>query len=209
MLTGSPARAGSKNRLCFRIPAFAAALLGLALACPAPGARADVLDSLSPDNEVISAIEDKDREKFQLAIVKDIRPTVRDALGVPAIIVAVESKDPFFVERLLEMGARPDDRPRKREDDRTALTRAAELGETAMVRTLLEHGADPNLPGEQNEPALIKAAHAGYPFVVRLLVDHGADLMATEMTGRTAMEVAERSGNYQIVDMLRDAGAEY
>ncbi len=172
-----------------------------------PAAQASVFDSLSPDNEMVLAIEKRNREDFMLALVNDIRPTTRDALGVPAIIIAVESKDAFFVEQLLAHGARPDDQPR--DDERTALSRAAELGETAMVRALLEHGADPDRPGVRNEAPLIKAAHAGHVDVVRILLENGADYSITEMTGRTPLEVAERSGHTQIAAILREAGAQY
>ncbi len=170
--------------------------------------RAEGLSSLNPDNDLVEALEDKDRQKFQLALQGNIRPTVRDAAGVPVIILAVESRDVFFVSTLLEQGARPDDRPRRNRDDRTALTRAVELGEAGMVRVLLDHDADPDLAGAQGEPALIKAAHLGHDDIVRVLIEGGADLEITEMTGRTPIEVAERSGHFHIADMLRAAGTE-
>ncbi len=159
------------------------------------------------DAGLIEAIEDRDIDAFKLAIVNETRPTLRDSMGVPAIILAVEAREQFFVEELLKAGARPDDRPRRRDDSRTALTRAAELGEPGMVKALLDADADPDLPGDRNEPALIKAAHLGHIDVVRVLLDGGADLNITEMTGRTALEVAERSNQRGVVRLLQSAGA--
>ncbi len=190
-----------------RILAMAVLLAAAGLWGTAPDARASVFDSLGGGNPLIKAIEDKDREKFMLELVKQTRPTIRNTQGVPALVLAVETRDAFFVQELLKRGARPDDRSRP--DDRTALSRAAELGNVAMVRALLTSGADPDMPGEQNEPPLLKAANLGHAAVVRLLIEHDADLTATEMTGRTAMEVAERNGHRDIVAILRDAGAEY
>lgn len=157
---------------------------------------------------LIDAIEDRDIEAFKLALVNDVRPTVRNSLGVPAIILAVESREDFFVSELLNAGARPDDRPRRENDDRTALTRAAALGEAGMVKALLDAGADPELPGERGEPALISAAHLGHLSVVRVLVDGGADVQVTEMTGRTALELADRSNQVAVARYLRNVGAQ-
>lgn len=190
------------------IAAFAVALLWGTLQ-----ARADVLDSLSGVNELIIAIEDGDRAKFARSLVNENRATIRDPLGVPAIILAVESRDVYFVEELLKAGARPDDTPTRRvgerDDERTALTRAVEIGENTMVRVLLAHGADPDLPGKQNETALIKAATLGRHDIVRSLLEAGADYEMTDMTGRTPLEIARRAGHRRVATILEDAGARY
>jgi ankyrin repeat protein len=190
-----------------RLNVFGLAALVAVSAWPS-GAPASLLDTLSPNSELIIAIENGDREAFRLSLLQETRATVRDSTGVPAIILAVETKDVFFVDELLKAGARPNDKPR-RGDDRTALTRAVEIGNAAMVRVLLEAGADPDLPGTQNEPAIIKAANLGHVAVMRALLDAKVNMEATDMTGRTALESARRSGQNRIVAMLEAAGATY
>ncbi len=59
----------------------------------------------------------------------------------------------------------------------TPLTNAAGKGNLPIVRLLLQHGADPNLPEEGIAPqggALYAAATAGHYDVAKLLLEHGA-----------------------------------
>lgn len=200
-MTGSKALGRSRS-------ALGILALALALTATAPSARAQIGIGGGSQDTIIDAMEERDFDAFKLALVNETRPTLRDSAGVPAIILAVETREEFFVEELLKAGARPDDRPRRKKDDRTALTQAAAFGETAMVKALLAAGADPELPGERNEPALIKAAHLGHLDVARLLVEGGADLQNTDMTGRTALEVAERSNQVAVAQYLREADAQ-
>ncbi|RLO03966.1 hypothetical protein DYB28_010443, partial [Aphanomyces astaci] len=58
----------------------------------------------------------------------------------------------------------------------TALYKAAEKGQVAVVRELLEHpDINVNLPNDRNQTALGKAAQYGNIGVIQLLLDHGAD----------------------------------
>ncbi len=186
-----------------------AVVAGIPALAPVQPALAQLGGAQTPEEGLVRAIEEKDRDEFDRALANGVLPTARDQIGIPALVHAVETRNAYYVSELLEAGARPDDRPRRRidgqRDDRTALTRAAELGDTTMVRLLVDAQADLDLPGDQNEPALIKAARAGHFDVVRILVEAGADLEATEMTGRTAAEVARRAGYHNIADMLENA----
>ncbi len=190
-------RFGAQARL---MGAVLAAAVWMATPAPAQFGGGD-------DTDIITAIEERDFEGFKLALVNETRPTLRDGSGVPAIILAVESREDYFVEALLEAGARPDDRPRKRTDDRTALSRAAALGEAGMVKALLTAGADPDMPGTRGEAPLITAAYLGHVDVVRVMIEAGADLEITEMTGRTALEVARRNNQVAVMRLLEASGA--
>ena len=59
------------------------------------------------------------------------------------------------------------------ERQRTALSNAADRGDIELVRELLKHGADPNLPAKflKNRPASL-AKEAGHEEVVQLLLKH-------------------------------------
>jgi len=73
----------------------------------------------------------------------------------------------------------------------TELVRAAELGDVVKVRTLLEAGANPNLP--KNFSALQAAAAAAYPRVMEELLKHRPDVNQRDSAGRTALNALGQS----------------
>lgn len=58
-------------------------------------------------------------------------------------------------------------------------------GNQDIVTLLLEHGANPNIPGGQNETPLHDAVASNRPSIVRILVSHGADVNARNSRGLT------------------------
>lgn len=68
----------------------------------------------------------------------------------------------------------------------TALMRAAYRGHERMVRTLLEHGADPNLTRNDRFTALALAAFFGHTETVRILIEHGARTEVVTRCGTSA-----------------------
>ncbi|KAJ6494525.1 ankyrin repeat-containing domain protein [Mycena sanguinolenta] len=93
-----------------------------------------------------------------------------------------------------------------------ALQTASYCGHLPMVALLLDHGADPNLPGEYCEKylgtALQAAAFQGHHAVVQCLLDHGADINALGGNVGTALQAAAREGNEALVRFLLDKGAD-
>jgi hypothetical protein len=78
-----------------------------------------------------------------------------------------------------------------------ALASAAQEGKEAMVRYLLEGGANPEaedkIPGGTHTgPALHGAVRGDHDGVVRLLLQYGADPSATDYSGLTAMEIVKQ-----------------
>jgi uncharacterized protein len=58
-----------------------------------------------------------------------------------------------------------------------------------LARVLLDHGADPNRPGEDGFTALHAAAQSGDEELARLLLEHGADPSMTTADGRRAADL--------------------
>lgn len=86
------------------------------------------------------------------------------------------------------------------------LVRAAEREDVAIVRALVDRGADVNRgrPG-----ALWTAVAARYPDVVRCLLEAGADVeVAAPGTGHTPLHVAAMRGWDELVEMLLARGAD-
>ena len=73
----------------------------------------------------------------------------------------------------------------------TELVRAAEIGDVAKVRALLDAGANPNLP--QTFSALEAASAAAYPRVVEEMLKHHPDVNQRDSAGRTALNALGQS----------------
>ena len=90
----------------------------------------------------------------------------------------------------------------------TALTHAARLGDTEMMRLLIENGADVNAVDDTSWSPLLRAAMKGYPDAVELLLENGADIRHTDNNGWTALHWAAQSDSGKIMRMLIDRGAD-
>ena len=89
------------------------------------------------------------------------------------------------------------------------LRHAAEEGDLAEVKRLLELGTDVNLQDtEYGATALMWAAGYGHTEIVELLIVSGADLDLKSQFGYTALMMAANGGYTNIVELLINAGAE-
>jgi len=93
------------------------------------------------------------------------------------------------------------------------LVRAAELGDVAKVRALLEAGANPNLP--QNFSALEAASAAAYPQVVEEMLKQHPNVNQRDSAGRTALNAlgqsaigGPRENPAEVARLLIKAGAD-
>ena len=91
-------------------------------------------------------------------------------------------------------------------DDAT-LADAAERGDMALVRTLLDGGADVNLPQVDGMTALHWAVYHDDVATARLLVTAGAAVAKANRYGVPPLSVAATNGNADAVTLLLEAGA--
>jgi len=90
------------------------------------------------------------------------------------------------------------------------LRNAASGGHLAIVRLLLEHGADPNLPEEGIAPlghALHSAVCHGHREIVELLLDSGAHPNVPVESSADTLSAAIRNGDQAMVNLLASHGA--
>jgi uncharacterized protein len=87
------------------------------------------------------------------------------------------------------------------------LAEAARRQDMTAVRTLLERGADLNIPSADGTPALHWAIHFGDLPTVRLLVSHGADVNELNRYGLAPLHVAAMEGHAPLVRLLLDSKA--
>src|SRR5262249_4739478 len=89
----------------------------------------------------------------------------------------------------------------------TALMHAAGFGGAAMMRLLIEAGAEVNAKNHRNASALLWAANDAE--AVRLLLEQGAEPNVKSVEGRTPLVVAaQEPGGADILKMLLDNGAD-
>ncbi len=138
-----------------------------------------------------------------------------------------------FVQRLVELGADvnaqllgtktrpPHTASRIEMKGATAFLMAADRGDTAMMRVLLDLGADPFLPNLKDTTPLMAAAGLGTASpleeagteldaleAVRFLLELGADIDALDKNGDTAMHGAAYAHFPKVVDLLAESGAD-
>ena len=88
---------------------------------------------------------------------------------------------------------------------------AAAKGYIDIVRVLLEHGADPNMPERPIAPdgiAMYDAVSHAYADIVKLLLDYGARSNGAVDSCPGFLEVAQANEDTEMVDLLKKHGAE-
>jgi len=120
------------------------------------------------------------------------------ASGNTLLIGATKKATPKeLINLLLDYGSDPN---AKSKDGRTALFEAIQVGRPDIVTSLLEHGANPNLPGPKH--MLWPATY--HPACLEVLLSHGAD--SKKSPG--IMELAVSINNIESVRILLKAGVD-
>jgi ankyrin repeat protein len=140
--------------------------------------------------------------------------------GQTALMWAAAEKHPDITRELLARGAAPDLRSRT---GFSALMFAAQQGDVASARLLLEAGADVNqTAADGNTPLLMASASlaaitasnyhilhrpSDHEAVAIALVERGADVSVPDSFGRTALHLAVETRKTQLVQALLSRGA--
>ncbi|KAL6406885.1 ankyrin repeat domain-containing protein 52 [Ilyonectria robusta] len=177
------------------------------------GATVDAHDSdgRTPLNR---AVRIGDLEIVQMLLQAGASPVSRDSSGLSLTHFASAGGLTEVLSLLLQIGVDPNHgelSQQLRRNDAPNLTAsgpplhyAAEMGHTATVSYLLEHGADVDKTGPNYETALQKACDAGQESVVRILLDANANHESCGNSGkhRIPLAIAVRNLHVGIVSIL-------
>ena len=151
-------------------------------------------------------------EAVQFLIQHGADPFLKGSDGTTVLIAAARSRKMALVKYLLE-GWQLDVNARDRLGW-SPLYCAVLENQPEMVRYLLAHGADIDLPDWENRTVLMAAANGTFTTdgesaeLLRLLIECGADVNAEDRYGRTALFEAARGRRLQSLALLLDAGAD-
>ncbi len=150
----------------------------------------------SEEHPLLAAIEADDDIAVAEALALDIDPgALATAFAMAAMLGAVR-----FIDPLLDAGADVDDVDGGGDPP---LFLAALNRQTEVAKLLLSHGADPDIPNEEEvwTPLMVAARNGDEP-LVRILLDVGADPAFTNGEGDTALNLAAGNGHRKIVELL-------
>ena len=116
----------------------------------------------------------------------------------------------LLLERGADVNARID---HLRDEGRTPLHAAADLGRVEVAHVLLEYGANVGAEDNKGRTPLHDAMNYrtikkfGKVEVVRVLLEHGANVGAEDNEGRTPLHLAAKCGEIEVVRLLLEHGA--
>jgi len=175
--------------------------------------KADVAAALllrSPALDIFEAATVGDTKRVTALV--DADPTLANAVahdGYSPLGLASFFKRRDTVKTLLERGARPNvpSRDQGFTPLHSAVATDAAASESALVRMLLEAGADPNPKSRSGETPLHAAAFTGDLEVAELLLTYGADPNATDAKSLTPLDIARDRRNTEVAALLHRAAA--
>jgi ankyrin repeat protein len=90
----------------------------------------------------------------------------------------------------------------------TPLNCAADAGHIAVVKLLIDRGADMCMLSRDGWTPLNSAASKGHIEVVKFLLERGADMSLPSSDGWTPLQSAASEGHFEVVQLLLDRGAD-
>ena len=122
------------------------------------------------------------------------------------LLKAVDNGDLVKVNELLRKNVSPD--TRRRSDRTPAIVIAAQAGNSAVVKLLLDNDANPDLSDNRGQTSLMVRATVGDTNMIKLLLSYGADPNRADTGQETALIKAVRGRKFKAAQALIEAGAD-
>lgn len=130
-----------------------------------------------------------------------------DEDGMTLLFKAIQKNNQRAVEILIEKDA--DLHRCEAIQGSSPLLLAVNVGNSSIVKTLLEYGSDPEIKGIFGQTPLIRAVIEGHFEILALLLEYGALLDRRDEAGDTALMHAVEDGQLEMVKALIFAGSDY
>lgn len=125
--------------------------------------------------------------------------------GWTALKQAISGDHPNVIQLLLSHGADPNGV--SQDNFTTPLSLAAQCGQEATIRLLLERGVDIDALTGSHQTALIAACYNGHLNVVEILLKSNANINSESEIYGTPLAAASEAGSWRLVTFLLDKGA--
>ncbi|KAG4432770.1 hypothetical protein IFR05_011753 [Cadophora sp. M221] len=125
-----------------------------------------------------------------------------------SVFSQVEEQGDEVIVTFLCASAKFDVESKDKDSSQTPLSWAAANGHEAVVKLLLEKGAELETSSSSGRTPLSFAAARGHEAVVKLLLEKGAELETLDSYGRTPLSYAAARGHEAVVKLLLEKGAE-
>ena len=146
--------------------------------CDQAGARAALEKegiAFTPE-AFLQKVAEGDAAHVTLFLEAGIDPSAATSTKRTALWIAVERKQPEVLKALLAAGVAPNEKNAPpMESGKTIVFEAVDSGDAALVRTLVEAGADARMANEYGVPPLAEAARVGNLAICEILLKAGAD----------------------------------
>ena len=158
---------------------------------------------------LIHAAEGGLSDIVELLLGRGADPNMQNEIGITALIIGIENIS-SLKENVLDNGGRG----LGRHIDCNQLfvkwdpTPYNETTGYNIAKSLLNHGADPNIQTSYGNTALLYASLQGLSDIVELLLEDGANPDIQNRDGKTALMFASYFGKKEIVRLLLDHGAD-
>ena len=124
----------------------------------------------------LQKVAEGDAAHVTLFLEAGIDPSVANSARRTALWIAVERKQSEVLKALLAGGVAPNEKNAPpMESGKTIVFEAVDSGDAALVRTLVEAGADAKMANEYGVPPLAEAARVGNLAICEILLKAGAD----------------------------------
>jgi hypothetical protein len=157
------------------------------------------------DQNFIFIASSGDADAVELFLEAGFDPSIVDSKGNPLLSLAVRAQFPRVVTLLLESG----EDINRLSGDRgySPLMDAVQKGDIAMVKLLLEKGAEPDLRSKDGQTALVICAGGGDEEMAELLVSHGANPLIADRLGMSALAYAKLFNNRKMLELFNTTSA--